>query len=116
MNRFNFLESPFIDLVNCHDGIGTVKHNDAFPKESYASNLMFLHHTVLPPGTTIGNHAHENDEEIYIVLEGKGLYTQDDETFPVKEGDILRNRPYGTHGLVNTEAVDLKLLVFCVKV
>jgi mannose-6-phosphate isomerase-like protein (cupin superfamily) len=116
MERANFLENPLIDLENCHDGIGTLKHNDAFPAESYASNLMFIHHTILPPGTSIGEHAHENEEEIYIVLEGKGIYSQDEEKFPVKAGDILRRKPYGTHGLVNTENTDLKLLVFCVEV
>ena len=116
MSRFNYLESSLIDLPHCHDGIGILKHNDAFPADSYASGLQFIHHTILPPGTTIGNHTHGNDEEVYVVLEGQGLYTEDDKTFPVKPGDILRNRPYGTHGLVNTEEIDLKLLVFCAKV
>jgi len=116
MSRFNYLESPLVDLPNCHEGIGILKHNNAFLTESFASGLLFIHHTILPPGTTIGVHAHENDEEVYIVLEGDGLYTEDEEKFVVKTGDILRNRPYGTHGLVNTGEKDLKLLVFCVKI
>jgi quercetin dioxygenase-like cupin family protein len=116
MDRFNFFESKLEDVENCHDGVGTIKFIDVFPPESFASGLMFMHHTVLPPGTTIGLHTHENDEEIYVVLEGQGLYTGDKERFVVKPGDVLRTKPFGTHGLENTENVDLKLIVFCVEV
>jgi len=116
MDKLNFYDSELTDLPNCHEGVGILKFMDVFPTESFASGLMFIHHTILPPGTSVGLHAHENDEEIYIVLEGQGLYTQDDDTFKVKPGDVLRNKPFGSHGLENTGDVDLKLIVFCAKV
>ena len=116
MDKYNIYDCELTDLPNCHDGVGVLKFVDVFQTESFASGLMFIHHTVLPPGTSVGLHAHENDEEIYIVLEGNGIYTQDNFIFGVKPGDVLRNKPFSSHGLENIGDVDLKLIVFCVKV
>ena len=38
-------------------------------------------------------HSHKNNEEIYIVLEGKGTATLDDEMVALNKGDVLRISP-----------------------
>ncbi len=112
----NYLEAPLSDLPNCHDGIGVLRHIGLFSGEEFASPIRFMNYTILPPGTTIGNHEHGNDEEIYVVLEGKGEMIFDGKSFPVKAGAVTVNRPFGTHGIVNTGDVDMRLLVFEVEV
>lgn len=48
----------------------------------------------LPAGVSIPFvHAHTHNEELYIVLSGKGLFFIDGEEFEVKEGDCLRVDP-----------------------
>ncbi len=108
----NFYEVELEDLNNCHDGVGVLKHKELFSGEEFKSGLRFMNYTILPPGTTIGDHKHENDEEIYVVLEGKGIMHLDGNSFEVKSGSVIRNKPYGTHGLVNTGDSDMRVLVF----
>ena len=101
-------------VSNCHDGEGTISVVDIFDK--FSSQMQFLHYTVLPPGTSIGSHKHGDDEEFYIVLEGSGEMELDGTKHPVRTGDVILNKPFGTHGLRNTSLTnELRLLVFEVK-
>lgn len=108
----NFLEMTLEDLPNCHEGEGILKHIEVFSGEEFDTNIRFFNYTILPPGTSIGNHKHGNDEEIYIVLEGEGIFYMDEKEYPVRAGSIMKNNPYGIHGLRNTGDAELKILVF----
>jgi len=101
-------------LINCHEGEGLVKFREIFAGDDFKTGFSFIHHTVLPPQTTIGIHQHSDDEEFYVVLSGFGEMFVDGETSQVKKGDVILNPPFGTHGLKNTSPdIDLELLVFC---
>ena len=109
----NFLEAV-PTLANCHDGIGEIKIADLF--DSFSTSMQFFHYTVLPAGTSIGLHKHENDEEFYVILEGTGEMELDGTLHIVKAGDIIKNRPFGSHSLKNTsDSNELRILVFEVK-
>ena len=50
----------------------------------------------LPAGVSVPFvHAHKNNEEIYVVLTGKGWLYIDGEEFVIKEGDAFRIDPKG---------------------
>jgi mannose-6-phosphate isomerase-like protein (cupin superfamily) len=38
-------------------------------------------------------HAHKRNEEVYIVVKGKGLFYVDGEEFAIEEGDVVRVDP-----------------------
>lgn len=40
-------------------------------------------------------HAHQQNEEVYLILKGKGQFFLDGEEFPVAEGDVIRVDPAG---------------------
>lgn len=40
-------------------------------------------------------HAHKKNEELYIVLRGKGTFFIDGEEFPIQEGSLIRVAPDG---------------------
>lgn len=65
----------------------------------------------MPAGTSIGDHKHGDDEELYIVLEGSGVMLVDGEIKEVHAGDIIVNKPFGSHALNNNSNADLKILV-----
>lgn len=113
MSIKNFLEiTP--SASQCHGGEGLVKIASVYEKKELRSPLQFIHYTVLPPKTSIGSHPHTNDEEVYVVLEGSGVMEVDGGRHPVKSGDVVLNKPYGTHALRNdSETAELKILVFC---
>ena len=59
-------------------------------------------------------HVHHNSHELFIILEGSGVYRFGFETYPIKAGDILA-APAGkgvemAHQIVNTGTVELKYL------
>ena len=110
----NFYQMEPAMIENCHDGKGTIKCVEVF--KQFATQMQFFHYTVLPPGTTIGSHKHGADEEFYVILEGVGEMEVDGTKQPVSAGDVIINKPFGTHGLCNTsDTEDLRILVFEVK-
>lgn len=56
----------------------------------------------LDPGSTIGYHKHSDNEEVYFILSGQGLYTEEDEELSVETGDVLLCRQGKSHGIRNT--------------
>lgn len=95
-----------------HGGLGTILAHRAFARQPGGRGAEFVDLAVLPPGTSIGRHRHGADRETYIVLDGSGLMYRDGEEFRVGTGDVVVNRPFGEHGLLNDGDEGLRLLVF----
>lgn len=112
----NYHKEKLNERFGCHDGEGMFLNNGLFTGDDFKSNIQFMNYTILPKGSTIGNHEHTNDEEIYIILSGTGEMYFDGVSFPVTAGSVTVNKPYGTHGLKNTGDTDMALLVFEVKI
>ena len=65
----------------------------------------------LPVGVSIPFvHAHTNNEELYIVLSGKGSFFVDGEEFLISEGDCLRVDPKGERCLKAADDSTLRYL------
>ena len=59
----------------------------------------------LEPGASIGYHLHGDNEEVYFIMSGEGLYCEDGESRRVKAGDIMLYRSgYARHGSRDSEA------------
>jgi mannose-6-phosphate isomerase-like protein (cupin superfamily) len=110
--RCNLAELPMED-TRAHDGRGMIRFHRILTGADVDGACNFMDHTVMPPGTSIGEHTHAStEEEYYLVLEGEGVMRRDGETFPVRAGDLVRNRPGGTHALENPGPGPLRLFVF----
>ena len=74
-----------------------------------SSNGMgrFFCKTVLPPGSSIGVHQHVGDHEVYYILEGKGVVSDDGVLVEVGPGDLNHCLDGHEHGIENTGTVDL---------
>lgn len=113
---------PQTTVENCHDGVGTIFVRQllgieprlpgvpGFP-EDFDSCLRFLHETTLPPGTSIGLHEHEGNEEIYFVVEGKGEMTVDGETAVMEPGDVCLTKSGSSHTFRNIGNTELRIIV-----
>ena len=65
----------------------------------------------LPAGVSVPFvHAHKNNEEIYVVLSGKGLLYIDGEEFAIKEGDPFRIDPKGERCIKADNASSLRFI------
>jgi len=66
----------------------------------------------LKPGQDQRIHSHKDSDKIYFVLRGKGLFHIAGEEKELSSGEAVVARPGQDHGVKNSAAEDLVLLVF----
>ena len=115
--------NPLLDMIvkniykmtlqeeSAHKGKGTIKVIRSFDVTDFDSSWHFVDYAVIPPGSSIGRHAHGDDEELYFIIDGSGTMTVNDEIRRVSKGDLILNKRNMTHGLENDSNVDLHILV-----
>jgi len=70
---------------------------------------------ILPPGASIGQHDHIDEDEIYIIQKGQGLMTDGGKEFPVAVGDAILTGQGTSHSIKNTSAEDLIVTAIIIK-
>lgn len=115
-DRVNLGEAELVEQV-AHGGVGRIRFARLVDGADAEGACNFVDLAVLAPGVSIGEHRHGADEEeYYLVLDGRGTMRRGDEQFEVAAGDLVRNPPGGSHGLTNTGEDDLRIFVFEVAV
>ena len=77
-----------------------------------SSNQSLAEATVPAAGKTF-LHRHIKSEEIYYILEGRGIMTLGSEEFDVRKGDTVCIMPGTPHRIQNTGKESLKILCCC---
>jgi mannose-6-phosphate isomerase-like protein (cupin superfamily) len=95
-----------------HGGTGLLEKVRAFTSDDFESQIAFIDYVVIPPGTTVGYHRHGNDEEVYFIIEGRGIMRDENSEVAVKKGDIILNSSHGSHGLSNNTSDNIVVLIF----
>ena len=91
-------------------------HNGGGPSTGYiffekVPDLKFsFRKRVLHRGAAIGYHLQATDE-VYYIIGGSGKMTMNGNAFPVKSGDAILTRAGSSHGLVQTGAGDLTIVI-----
>lgn len=111
----NYLKAQKEQLTS-HDGVGNVDVYEIWESPDFKAKVDFLKRLVVPPKSSIGYHEHGNNEELYIILEGRGIMTIGQKEIVVDKGDVIKNPPYGGHGLINDSDDHLDLLVFQLRI
>ena len=62
------------------------------------------------PGQTLGGHYHEQVEETFYVVSGRGTFLVNGEAHPAAEGDAFRLEPEDRHDIRNDSDAPLKLV------
>jgi mannose-6-phosphate isomerase-like protein (cupin superfamily) len=70
-------------------------------------NIRMLAELTLPPGASIGRHAHDSETEYYIILSGSGMVNDNGKDVPVKPGDTMITGNGAFHSIANTGSVPL---------
>ncbi len=63
----------------------------------------------LIPGASIGEHTHENECEIFYIMQGCGTYLNEGAYIDIAKGDVLLCPSGGTHSIANNGNEDLIL-------
>lgn len=77
-------------------------------------NCRLMSQMTVPVSASIGNHTHINETEYYIILEGKGLATDNGTQHTVEKGDIVVTKHGDNHSLENIGDMPLKLLAIII--
>ncbi len=112
MKIANYLKAEPKWVTHCHNGTGTVKDTVLFQENDFHTKLRFFRHMVLPPESSIGFHKHGDNEELYIILKGKGIIRVNEEKKQVTEGDVIVNQPFDGHSLTNDSTENMEIMVF----
>jgi mannose-6-phosphate isomerase-like protein (cupin superfamily) len=99
------MDTQQIENMRGGQGVVTVKHL-LNPDEMLGKGRLFAQNTV-PPGASIGLHRHQGDSEAYYVIEGSGVYRNNDQSFAIKAGDLARVDDLNAHSIENTGDVPL---------
>jgi mannose-6-phosphate isomerase-like protein (cupin superfamily) len=89
---------------NAMGGEGEICGRHPFSAESRPERTAFkmIGEMTLAEGASVGFHVHKEDEEIYIIRQGRGRYTRNDgQTVEVGPGDVTLTRKGEGHGLAN---------------
>ncbi len=60
-------------------------------------------------------HTHKQNEEVYIVLKGNGVFEIDDEKINIEEGSVLKVSPDGIRTMENTSDTEMIFMVIQTK-
>jgi mannose-6-phosphate isomerase-like protein (cupin superfamily) len=72
-----------------------------FQEAGEMRNARLLAEITLPPGASIGDHAHDAETEYYIILSGTGIVADDGTDKPVSPGDVVVTGNGARHSIRN---------------
>jgi mannose-6-phosphate isomerase-like protein (cupin superfamily) len=84
-------------------------------KGAVQKNTNLLAEITIPPGGSIGRHAHTEETEFYIILEGAGVVNDNGTDKPVAKGDVMITGNGEFHSIANTGSTPLVLHAVIVK-
>jgi uncharacterized cupin superfamily protein len=68
----------------------------------------------LPPGASIGTHAHEGERELFYVISGEAVLTEDGRESILKPGDASLTGGGGTHALANRSEKSAEIIALII--
>ena len=98
--------------VNMRGGEGQAIVTDILNKGEYNGKARLVGVITLEKDCSIGPHIHENEEEIFYIIEGTAEYFDNGETVILNEGDSCVCLGGQTHSIANRS--DKALKVFAV--
>ena len=95
--------------VAMRGGDGQAVVTDILNKGEYKGNARLVGVITLEKDCSIGAHVHENEEEIFYVIEGKATYYDNGETVILNEGDSCICLGGEEHSIANREEKTLRV-------
>jgi mannose-6-phosphate isomerase-like protein (cupin superfamily) len=91
-----FRHSPAV-----HNGAGSMEFGQLLGADALSTNLIFVHRGVIAPHSGIGEHFHNNCEEMFVILDGEAEFTIDGRTSRIKGPAGVPDRMGHAHGIYN---------------
>ncbi|WP_245843800.1 cupin domain-containing protein [Sphingomonas spermidinifaciens] len=89
------------ELSAVHGGAGTMRFAGLLGPEALSTNLIFVHRGVIAPKSSIGQHFHNQCEEMFVILDGEAQFTIDGRTSTIKGPAAVPDRMGHSHAIYN---------------
>src|SRR6476469_3217256 len=93
--------SKYRQLTAVHEGAGHMAFAALFDEHTLETNLQFLHRGVIYPKSGIGQHFHNQCEEMFVILDGEAQFTVDGRTSTLKGPAGAPARMGHSHAIYN---------------
>jgi mannose-6-phosphate isomerase-like protein (cupin superfamily) len=98
------------------DGTGTITFTHYVEGKGAAQkNTNMLAELALPPGSSIGYHAHNDETEFFNITGGSGVVNDDGKETPIGVGDVIVTGNGASHSISNKGTVPLVLTAAIIK-
>lgn len=103
-------------FVGVHNGAGSMNFEVVLNSNALGTNLNFLHRGVVLPHSGIGEHFHNECEEMFVILDGEAEFTINGQTSLLKGPAGAPDRLGSAHALYNPTDKPVQWLNFNVSV
>jgi mannose-6-phosphate isomerase-like protein (cupin superfamily) len=93
--------AKFHHMEAVHAGAGSMEFAPIFGTDALSTNLLFVHRGVIAPHSGIGEHFHNNCEEMFVILDGEAQFTIDGRTALLKGPAAVPDRLGHAHAIYN---------------
>ncbi|MBI9101308.1 MAG: cupin domain-containing protein [Spirochaetales bacterium] len=95
---------------NLMGGEGEIYLKPYFSADEMKAKCRLCSNVVIPPGSALGLHPHNEEEEIYLIIKGKGIVVDDDVETEVGPGDAIITGNGSSHSIRNESSEDLEFV------
>jgi mannose-6-phosphate isomerase-like protein (cupin superfamily) len=93
--------AKFRHLTAVHAGAGTMDFAPILGADALSTNLIFVHRGTLNAKSSIGEHFHNQSEEMFVILDGDAQYTIDGRTSVISGPAGVPDRMGHAHAVYN---------------
>lgn len=97
-------------MPNARGGDGVAIFDHILEKTEMNTNCRMFTKITLEPGTSIGYHKHEREEDIYYIINGIATVTDNGEKRFVYPGEVVYTGDGGSHSIANEKDVPLEFV------
>ena len=105
-------EQPVELRENMRGGKGTTAVQQLFAPAEFGASIRLCARLTLPPGASIGPHAHEGEDEVYVIVRGIGILSDNGTETTVGPGDSVLTGRGASHSIANGGSDPLELIAF----
>ncbi len=98
------------EMENAMGGMNSIFANVIIEGEEFTDAGRLFNIVTFPPKSSIGFHVHKGETETYMVLQGKGKYSDNGTEVIVEPGDVTFCPSGEGHGLENIGEEDLVIV------
>jgi mannose-6-phosphate isomerase-like protein (cupin superfamily) len=92
------------------EGHGSINITHLLKEVQMKGKCRFFGKMLIKPGCSIGEHRHDNEEEIFYIIKGQGTVVDNDMKQKVTAGDVVLTGNGASHSIENTGSETLEVL------